>query len=85
MIAEKQDTLYDRVVEVTVYYLGPAAERFVARQIEMHIGKEPSDLTEDDLEKLVDWIRLAIALLSEDSELVDEFTQSLLALAKSKQ
>ena len=84
MISSKQATLYDQVVEVTVQYLGPAAERFITRQIRMHLGKEPEDLTEADLEKLVDWIRLAIALLSEDNELVDDFSDSLMELAKKK-
>lgn len=82
MIKAGNSTLYEQVVEVTVHYLGPAAERFVVRQIQMHLDKEPEDLTEKDLEKLVDWIRLAIALLSQDSKLVDEFSESLLALAK---
>lgn len=81
-VARQQLTLYEQVVNVTVDYLGPAAERFISRQIQMHIGKEPEDLTKADLEKLVDWIKLAIALLSEDSKLVEEFTKSLMALAK---
>ena len=77
----RQDTLYERVVDVTMEYLGPAAERFVARQIKTHIKKEPEDLSEEDLEKLVDWIKLAIALLTEDSKMVDDFTESLLSLS----
>ena len=82
MIETNRKTLYEQVVEVTVRYLGPAAERFIARQIQMHLGKDPEDLTKKDLEKLVDWIKLAMALLSEDNKLVDEFSDSLLALAK---
>jgi hypothetical protein len=77
----KQDSLYERVVDVTLLYLGPAAERFIARQIKTHINKEPEELNEEDLEKLVDWIKLAIALLTEDSKMVNDFTESLLALS----
>lgn len=77
-----QKTLYEQVVEVTDRYLGPASERFVSRQIQMHIGKDPKDLTQKDLEKLVDWIRLAMALLTEDNKLVDDFSERLLTLAK---
>ena len=80
----KQHTLYEQVVDVTMEYLGPAAERFITRQIKTHIGKEPEDLTEDDLEKLVDWIKLAIALLTEDSKMVDDFSKSLLQLSKKR-
>lgn len=82
MLKANNKTLYEQVVDVTVQYLGPAAERFVARQIQMHLDKDPEDLAEKDLVKLVDWIRLAIALLSEDNQLVDEFSESLLALAR---
>lgn len=82
MITEKQTTLYDRVVELTVQYLGPAAERFVVRQIQLHVGKEPSDLTEEDLEQLIDWIVSAISLLTDDTALIDEFSGRLSTLAK---
>ena len=80
----KQHSLYEQVVDVTMEYLGPAADRFITRQIKTHIGKEPEDLTEDDLEKLVDWIKLAIALLTEDSKMVDDFSTSLLQLSKKR-
>lgn len=79
----KQPNLYEQVVNVTMEYLGPATERFITRQIKTHIGKEPEDLTEDDLEKLVDWIKLAIALLTEDNKMVDDFSRSLLELSKT--
>ncbi len=75
-------SLYSQVVEITQDYLGPAAERFINRQIETHIGKKPEDLTPNDLEKLVDWIKIAIALLTEDGETVDAFSNALLKLAK---
>jgi hypothetical protein len=81
MSATAKKTIYDRVVEVTYEYLGPAAERFVAREVEAHLGKKPQDLTKADIAKLHDWSRLAIALLTEDSKMVDEFSASLLAIA----
>lgn len=79
-----QATLYDDVVKVTTSYLGPAAERFIARQIQTHLDKKPEELTKEDLVKLVDWIKIAIALLTEDGHVVDEFTKSLLKLANVK-
>jgi hypothetical protein len=77
-------TVYEQVVEVTAEYLGPAAERFVAREVEAHLGKKPKDLTRADVIKLHDWSKLAIALLTEDSKMVEEFSSNLLAIAKSK-
>ena len=74
--------LYDRVVRVTHVYLGPAADRFIARQVQNHIGKKPEDLTKQDLDKLIDWIRLAVSLLTDDSEIIEEYTSQLRGLSK---
>jgi hypothetical protein len=76
------NTLYNQVVEVTRLYLGPAAERFISRQIQTHIGKEPQELVKDDLATLVDWTKLSIALLTDDEEMVEEFASSISNLAK---
>ena len=44
-----RDTLlYDKVVRITHVYLGPAADRFIARQVENHLHKEPEQLSLDD-------------------------------------
>lgn len=74
--------LYDRVVRVTHVYLGPAADRFIARQVQNHIGKEPAEFTATDLNKLIDWIRLAVSLLTDDSEIIEEYTAQLRRLTK---
>lgn len=75
-----QTNLYQQVVKVTQDYLGPAAERFVSRQIQTHLHKQPEALTEKDLVALVDWIKIAIALLTEDSKMVDDYARTLLTL-----
>lgn len=75
-----QILLYDRVVRVTHVYLGPAADRFIARQVQNHLHKEPQALSDEDLGKLIDWIRVAVSLLTEDSELVEEYTTQLQGL-----
>ncbi len=67
---------------MTTDYLGPAARRFIDRQIENHLDKKPDDLTVKDLLSLVDWIRVAVSLLTEDTKLVKEFTGRLLSLTK---
>lgn len=80
-----EKSLYTRMVEVTTDYLGPAAERFITRQINTHLHKSPDEITPGDIEKLTEWVKVAIALLTEDSKMVDDFTNSLMELAKEKQ
>lgn len=72
--------LYDRVVRITHVYLGPAADRFISRQVQNHLHKEPQDLSSKDLGMLIDWIRVAVSLLTEDSELIEEYTNQLQSL-----
>lgn len=76
-MATQNQTLYERVVEITHIYLGPAADRFIDRQVQNHIHKEPAKLTTPDLEILIDWIRMAVSLLTDDSEIVEEYITQL--------
>jgi hypothetical protein len=79
---EKHEVLlYDRVVKVTHVYLGPAADRFIARQVQNHLHKQPKELSGDDLLKLIDWIKVAVSLLTENSEIIEEYTDQLRRLA----
>jgi len=73
--------LYDSVIRVTHVYLGPAADRFINRQIQNHLQKAPEALTAPDLLKLVDWVRLAVSLLTDDDEVVEEYIAQLRQLA----
>ena len=77
----RDNLLYDKVVRVTHVYLGPAADRFIARQVENHLHKQPEQLSRDDLVKLIDWIRVAVSLLTDDSEIVEEYAVQLQRLA----
>lgn len=70
-------SLYKRVVRITHIYLGPAADRFIARQVESHLHKNPEKLNADDLSHLIDWIRVAVSLLTDDSEIVEEYIGQL--------
>lgn len=74
-------TIYEKVVRITHVYLGPAADRFIARQVQNHLHIKPEDLSKDDLVKLIDWIRVAVSLLTEDSDIVEEYTAQLERLA----
>jgi hypothetical protein len=77
MSASQTNTLYDKVVRVTNVYLGPAADRFISRQVQNHLHKPPEDLSRTDLIKLIDWIRVAVSLLTDDSEIVEEYASQL--------
>jgi len=70
-------SLYERVVRVTHIYLGPAADRFIARQVQNHLKKAPEKLSEGDLIGLIDWIRVAVSLLTDDKEIIEEYVQQL--------
>ncbi len=81
----KYDTpLYDEVVRITNVYLGPAADRFMSRQVENHLHKDPMDLTQDDLSSLIVWIKVSVSLLTEDSGIVDEYIAKLNDLARPR-
>lgn len=83
MQAQRQRHVYDRAVSITHAYLGPTAERFVARQIRTRLHKEPEDITKDDLARLVRWIRLAVSLLTDDVEVVEEYIGKLEVLTRT--
>lgn len=80
-----KQTVFDELVAVTYDYLGPAAKRFIVREIEAHLHKKPEQLTKDDVRKLHDWCTVAIGLLTEDNQMVDEYSRSLLAIADKRQ
>jgi hypothetical protein len=77
-------SLFDDVVTVTYDYLGPAADRFVVRQIRNHLQKDPAELRHEDLRQLIDWIRLAMRLISSDTDVVDRYITDLEYLAHTK-
>jgi hypothetical protein len=81
MAGQAKPDIYDQVVRITHVYLGPAADRFISRQVQNHLHKQPEELTNDDLSKLIDWIRVAVSLITEDSEIVEEYTLQLQRLA----
>jgi len=77
-------SLYDDVVTITYDYLGPAADRFVVRQIRNHLQKDPGDLRPKDLRELIDWIQLAMRLISDDSSAIDRYVADLESLANTQ-
>lgn len=83
MAAASSNSVYNKVIRVTHVYLGPAADRFIARQVQNHLHKQPEQLTEKDLSKLIDWIRVAVSLITEDSEIIEEYIEQLVQISKA--
>ncbi|HMH31359.1 MAG TPA: hypothetical protein VK534_02695 [Methylomirabilota bacterium] len=82
MAGNANGSIYDQVVKVTNVYLGPATERFIARQVENHLQKAPEELTKADLLSLMDWIKAGVSLLTEDSGIVEEYMAELRKLGE---
>lgn len=76
--------LYRSVLEITTDYLGPAAHRFVDRQIENHLNKSPNTINKADLDKLIDWIQVALAMLTDDKILRRQYVKRLKSLTYAK-
>lgn len=84
MSAPSDSSLYDDVLRVTHVYLGPAAQRFIDRQVENHLHKPPIELSADDLLRLIDWLKISVSLLTEDSEIVEEYVGELQKLVDER-
>jgi hypothetical protein len=76
------ELLYRQVTDIMEPLLGPAAERFVVRQIASHLGKLPQELTSDDIPKLIEWTKVTLGLLTEDRQLIDEYEHKMAELAE---
>ena len=83
-MVKHNNKLYVQVVELTNNYLGPASERFIERQIKTHIGKNPDEITREDVAKLDEWIKVALALLTDDEQLLQDFSNDLKQLASKE-
>lgn len=73
-------SIYSAAVDVSKEFLGPAGERFMRRQINTHLSIEPEELQPHHLQELVSWVRLTFAVLTNDSQLVENFSARLLSL-----
>ena len=76
--------LYGQVVDIAEDCLGPAAERFVKRQISSHLGKKAEDLKPADIPTLVEWIKVSLGLLTEDKAVVERCYNRLMALYSTR-
>ena len=76
-------SLYDKVVSITEDYLGPSARRFIDRQIESHLNKNPENITKKDLLQLNGWLIAVVALLTDDENVLAEYSDRLESLTNN--
>ena len=77
-----QQTIQEQVIDISRDYLGPAADRFINRQIRNHLRKNPERLAKKDLVELISWIKVAMAILTDDDKIVNEYVRHLHKLTK---
>ncbi len=77
---QKSKSLYLKVVNITGNYLGPTADRFIRRQIENHLNKDPEELAQKDLKELINWIEVSMTVLTDDHKLIREYMSKLQSL-----
>lgn len=74
-------SLEEDVVKIARLYLGPAAERFVNRQITGHLNKTASDLTVGDIDELAKWCYVSGRLVMPE-ERAKEFGEAVRKIKK---
>ncbi len=75
-----KDTYYNKILEITRDYLGPAADRFIYRQISSHFKKKPEELQSTDIPMLAIRIRSGLLVLTHDEAVVDEAFRRIAAV-----
>ena len=75
---------YQKVIAATEEYLGPAAERFVRRQVEFHLSKKPEDINKADVAKLKESLRVALGLLVDDKAVIEQAKAKFDKIIKEK-
>ncbi len=57
------DKLYKDILGIAEKYLSKDAEKFVERQISLHLKKPPDDLNAEDSAELAKWCKISGALV----------------------
>lgn len=73
---------YEELIRIVSQYLGPAAERFIMRQVEMHVRKPATDLTAEDMQVLSKSIPTALDVLDVGEVDVDEVEKHIQSLVE---
>ena len=80
--AQTKENYFKQVVSITERYLGPASERFIRRQIEFHLQKEPENISYEDVSKLSNNVGVALGLLVNDKSVVSQAVSELKQIQK---
>lgn len=79
----RRNLLYSNLVNITADYLGPAADRFIDRQISNHLQKRPEKLVRKDMDNLINWLKASFSIISDDKAQVDEYISRLESLVNA--
>jgi hypothetical protein len=71
--------VYDDLIAISKNYLGPAAAKFVDRQIIGHLGIDSSQLTSSHMEDLAKWCYISGKLLMDEAE-AKEYSEKIKGL-----
>lgn len=74
---------YQSIIDILREPLGPAAERFLNRQMEFHLGKKTSHLTATNVKKITPSISTALSLLTSDKKSIVQTEKKILSLLKA--
>ena len=75
-----REDYHGKILSIVKDYLGPAADRFTNRQINLHIKKDPQDLQRSDIPMLAIRIRSGLMVLTRDEAVVDEAFRRVVSL-----
>ncbi len=75
--------LRDEVVKIVNDYLGPASERFVDRNIRTHLGKEPEDLSKEDILKMCNWMKISLSIISSNAQIAQEAVDRIIKVTNA--
>jgi len=72
--------IFKSVVEITVPYFGLGAQKFVERQVRVHLGIQPTELTINHLDELAKWCQVSGKLFLQDEKAANEIRIKVLNL-----
>ena len=75
-----QNLLYQQCIEIAAQFLGPAASRFINRQITQHLQIEPDQLQKEHLPELSQWVKVSATLLT-DNQIASDFSGKILNIS----
>lgn len=77
-----QTMLYDDITRISEDYFGPVAPRFISRIVANHLNKKPEQVTAKDMPELINWVKLCMAMVTDEADTISEYIERLNKLAK---